>query len=89
MAKVEPAQQKWAQLEKNWQFGDQNNVRWSKKLSLIDRGYFFLEIGKICAKWFIQSIFYISYPITAKVDPAQQKWAQFDGNWPIWWPKHC
>ena len=41
MAKVEPANQKWAQLDNNWQFGDQNIDRWSKKLSLIERGYFF------------------------------------------------
>ena len=57
MAKVKPAHQKWAQFDWNWQFGDQNNVRWSKKLSLIERGYFFLEIDKTFPKTFVQSIF--------------------------------
>ena len=41
MAELEPAHQKWAQFDWNWQFRDQNNVRWSKKLSLIERGDFF------------------------------------------------
>ena len=41
MAKVEPAYHKRAELEKNWQLRDQNIVRWSKNLSLIERGYFF------------------------------------------------
>ena len=57
MAKVEPALQKWAHIDWNWQFGDQNNVWWSKKLRLIERGYFFLEIDKTCPKSFVQSIF--------------------------------
>ena len=61
MAKVEPAHQKWAQFDWNWRFGDQNNVRWLKKLSLIERGYFFLEIDKTCRKSFVQSIF-LFYP---------------------------
>ena len=80
MAKVEPAHQKWAQFDWNWRFGDQNNVRWSKKLSLTERGYFFLEIDKTCQKSFVQSIFILS-PIMAKVEPAHQKWAQFDWEW--------
>ena len=39
MAKVGPAYHKRAELEKK-QFRDQNIVRWSKNLSLIERGYF-------------------------------------------------
>ena len=71
MSNVEPAHQQWAQLDLNWRFGDKNNVRWSKKLSLIERRYFFLEIDKTCPKWFVQSIFILS-PIMAKVEPAHQ-----------------
>ena len=41
MAKVEHTYQKKAHFYKNWRFGVQNNVRWSRKLSLIERGYFF------------------------------------------------
>ena len=78
MAKVERDHQKWAQLDKNWRFGVQNNVRWSKKLSLIERGYFFWKEVKTCPKWFAQSNFFISSPIRAKVEPVHQKWAQLD-----------
>ena len=45
MAEMEHTHQKWAQ-DLNSRFGVQNNVQWSKKLSLIKRGYFFLEISK-------------------------------------------
>ena len=41
MAKMEPALQKWAHIDWNGQFGDQNNVRWSKNLSLIEADTFF------------------------------------------------
>ena len=41
MAEVEPAHQKWAQFDWNWRFGNQNKVRWSKNLSLIERKLFF------------------------------------------------
>ena len=41
MAQVELAHKKWAKSDKNWRFGDQNKVQCSKKLSLIERGYFF------------------------------------------------
>ena len=40
MAKMEHTHQKWAELDKKWQFGHQNNAQWSKKFR------FFLEIGK-------------------------------------------
>ena len=81
MAKVKPAHHKWAQFDWNWRFGDQNNVRWSKTLSLFERGCFFLEIDKTCPKSFLQSIFFISSTTMAKVKPAHHKWAQFDWNW--------
>ena len=32
---------KWAKMDWNWRFGDRNKVQWSKKLSLIERGYLF------------------------------------------------
>ena len=72
MAKVEPAQQKWAQFDWNWQSGDQNNVRWSKKLSLIERGYLFFwkKIKLVQSGSF--SPFFILSPIIAKVEPAHQ-----------------
>ena len=61
MAKVEPAHQNEHKFHWNCRFGDQNNVRWSKKLSLMERGYFFLEKDETCLKWFVQSIF-LFYP---------------------------
>ena len=64
MAKMEPAHHKWAQFDENWRFGDQNNVRWSKNISLIERGYF-LEKDKICPMWFVRSNFFCFIPIMA------------------------
>ena len=37
MAQVELAHKKGLQSDENWRFGDQNKVRFSKKLSLIER----------------------------------------------------
>ena len=61
MAKVETAHQKRAQFDRKWQFGDQNIVRWSKKLSLIERGYFLWKKRKLVRSgWF--SPFFLFYP---------------------------
>ena len=72
MAKVEPAQQKWAQFDLNWKYGDQNIVRWSKKISLIERRYIFFckKIKLVQSGSF--SPFFILSPIMAKVEPAHQ-----------------
>ena len=37
---VELALKKWTKSNQNWRFVDQNKIRWSKKLSLIEQGYF-------------------------------------------------
>ena len=50
MAQVELAHKKWAKSDENWQFVYQNKVRCSENLSLIERGYFFLKIGKNVSK---------------------------------------
>ena len=47
MAKVEPAQHNEHKFQWNWRFDDQNNVRWSKKISLIERRYFFRKKIKL------------------------------------------
>ena len=60
MANVEPAHQKWAQFDWNWRFGDQNNVRWSKKLSLIEADTFFgnrQNLSKV-----VRSVHFLFYP---------------------------
>ena len=41
IAQVELDHKKWAKSDNNWRCGDQIKVRCSKKLSLIERGYFF------------------------------------------------
>ena len=41
LAQVELAHKKWTKSNQNWRFVDQNKVRCSKKLSLIEHGYFF------------------------------------------------
>ena len=86
-AQMEPAHKKWAPLDWNWQFVDQNNARWSKKWSLIERGYFFLEIDKTCPKSFVKSIFLS--PTRAQMEPAHKNWAQLDWNWRFVKKKQC
>ena len=61
MSKVEPAHQQWGQFDWNWRFGDKNNVRWSKKLSLIERGYFFWKKIKLVQSG-SYSQFFLFYP---------------------------
>ena len=41
LAQVELAYKKWTKSNQNWRFVDQNKVRCSKKLSLIEHGQFF------------------------------------------------
>ena len=41
LAHLELAHKKWTKSNQNWRFVDQNKVRCSKKLSLIEHGYFF------------------------------------------------
>ena len=63
MAKLEPAHKnepkiplKIDDLVTKTMFGDR------KKLSLIERGFFFLEIDKTCPKWFVQFNFFDFFP---------------------------
>ena len=57
MGQVEIAHKKWAKMDWNWRFGDQNKVRGSKKLSLIEREYF-LKIGKNVSKMARSALFF-------------------------------
>ena len=52
LAQVELAHKKWTKSNQNWRFVDQNKVRCSKKLSLIEQGFFFWKSVKTCPKWF-------------------------------------
>ena len=61
MAQVEHAHKKWAKSDQKWRFGDQNKVRWSRKLSLIERGYF-LKIGKHVSKKTRSAQLFLFYP---------------------------
>ena len=79
-AKVEPDNQKWAQFDWNWQFGDQNNVRWSKRLSWSSADTFFEKEINFVQSGLLSPFFILSTTI-AKVEPVNQKWAQFDWNW--------
>ena len=84
---MELAHKKWAKSDENWRFGYQNKVRFSKKLSLIERGYFFRKLVKTCPKWFALPNFFISTPTVAQVKLAHKKWAKSDKKLTIWWPK--
>ena len=79
MAQVELAHKKWAKSDKNWRFGDQNKVRFSKKLSLIEHGYS-LKIGKNVSKMVRSAQFFSFYPqlwlkwsLPTKNEPNQTK----------------
>ena len=62
MAQVELAHKKWARSDENWRFGYKAKVRCSKNLSLIERGYFFLKIGKNVSKMVNSAQFFLTYP---------------------------
>ena len=86
MAQVEHAHKKWAKSDQKWRFGDQNKVRWSRKLSLIERGYF-LKIGKhVSKKTRSVNCFYfiLNYGSSGA---CSQKMSQIGLKLAIWWPK--
>ena len=77
MAQVELAHTKWAKSEKNWRFGDQNKVQFSKKIKPHRAQILFWKLVKTCPKSFaLQNFFTI-----AQVELDHKKWAKSDNNW--------
>ena len=87
LAQVELAHKKWTKSNQNWRFFDQNKVRCSKKLSLIEHGFFFWKSVKTCPKWFaLPKIFLLSLTM-AQVELAHKKMSQIGRKLTIWLPK--
>ena len=76
MAKVEPAHQKCAELDYNWRFGHQNNVRWPKKF-----GYFFgnrwklVRNGSFSPMFLIHTQLWLKWSLSTK---NEHNWTTID-----------
>ena len=58
-----------------------------KRLSLIERGYFFEKSVKTCPKWFAKPNFFDIIPNYGSSGACPQKISQIRQKLTIWWPK--